>query len=42
MDDFQYVNLLNTIRHLLSIPASNADYEKIISFVRSIKKLTLN
>ena len=37
MDDFQYVHFLDTILHLLSIPASNAGCEKIISLDRCIK-----
>ena len=37
MDDFQYVHFLDTIFHLLSIPVSNADCEKIISLDRCIK-----
>jgi hypothetical protein len=37
MDDYKYFNLATLALHLLSIPSSNADSERVFSLVRRIK-----
>ena len=37
MDDYKYTNLTTLAMHLLSIPSSNADSEKVFSLVRRVK-----
>ena len=38
MDDYIYINLATLALHLLSIPSSNADSERLFSLVRGIKR----
>lgn len=37
MDDYKYINLATLALHLLSIPSSNADSERVFNLVRRVK-----